>query len=325
MNMMGWLMKRMIYIGLLCTLILTGCSAEPAAIEPTKASTDPVYYLAGRIQASEAAELSVPFIGRVEAVLVAAGQAVKAGDPLIRFDGSEVSAAAEVSRQALATAQATLDKARAGARPEQLNQAEATAGSAKTARDNAQSTFKRQQSLYDAGALSVSQLETAQAQAASAEAAFRNADEALAILKNGETKAYLTVLEKQVGQAQAAVTSAETALANRTVKAPFDGIVVASPAKAGETYLYQTPLISLENRERLTVDAYGPAAAVAHFKAGEKVRVRVAEQPDNEISGTVAWVADTVDPKRRDVLVKISLDPETAIMAGMFAEIAPVQ
>ncbi len=318
-------MKRMISTGLLCALILTGCAAEPAEKEPAKASAAPVYYLAGRIQASEAADLSVPFIGRVESVLVVAGQAVKAGDPLVQFDASEASAAAEVSRQALATAQATLDKAHTGARPEQLNQAEATAGSAKTARDTAQNTLKRQQSLYDAGALSLSQLETAQAQAASAEAAFRNADEALAILKNGETKAYLTVLEKQVGQAQASVNSAETALANRTVKAPFDGIVVACPAKAGESYLYQTTLVSLENRDRLTADAYGPAAAVAHFKAGEKVRVRVAEQPDKDISGTVAWVGDTVDPKRRDVLVKISLDPETSIMAGMFAEIAPIQ
>lgn len=317
-------MKRLLAIGLISVLVFTGCANAPVkAIE--KPAEAPMYYLAGKVQASEAADLSVAFIGRVETVLVSVGQSVKAGDPLVQFDASEASAQTEVTRQALATAQANLDKAKTGARPEQIRQAEAAAASAKTARDNAQNNLKRQQALYDTGALSMALLEAAQAQASSAEAAFKNTDEALAILKNGETKAYLAVLEKQVQQAQASVTSSEASLTNRTVKAPFDGIVVACPAKAGETYLYQTPLVSLENRDRLTVDAYGPAGAASHFKTGQKIQARVAEEPDKKLSGTVAWVGDTVDPKRRDVLIKISLDPEASIMAGMFAEIAPVQ
>ncbi|GAB6180485.1 hypothetical protein JCM14036_18040 [Desulfotomaculum defluvii] len=318
-------MKRIICTALICILVLTGCSATPVAKEQQPETTIPVYYLAGRVQASEAADLSVPFTGRVEAVLTSVGQAVKAGDPLVQFDISEASAQVKVTRQTLAIAQATLEKARTGARPEQLRQAEATAKAAKTALDNARKNLKRYQDLYNSDAIPLSQLETAQGQAASAEAAFKNADEALAILKNGETQAYMVVLEKQVDQAEASVAATEAVLANRTVKAPFDGIVVACPAKAGETYSYQTTLVSLENRDRLTVDAYGPTSAVNHFKVGQKVKARVAEQLDKEISGTVTWVGNTVDPKRQDVLVKISLAPETSLMAGMFAEIAPVQ
>ncbi len=318
-------MKKILCVAMLAALMLTGCSTTPATKEQQQEVAVPVYYLAGRVQASEAADLSVPFTGRVERVLATVGQAVKVGDPLVQFDASEVSAQMEVTRQALAIAQANLEKARTGARPEQLHQAEATAKAAKTALDNAQNNLKRYQTLYDAEAIPLSQLETAEGQAASAEAASRNAEEALAILKNGETKAYMAVLEKQVDQAQASVASAEAALVNRTVKAPFDGTVVACPAKAGETYTAQTTLVSLENRDRLTLDAYGPTSAVAHFKVGQKVSVRVAEQSNKEIAGTVTWVGNTVDPKRRDVLVKISLAPETSLMAGMFAEVAPVQ
>lgn len=318
-------MKKMICAGLLCTLLLTGCSTTAIKTEQPQGSPTPIYYLAGKVQASAAADLSVPFTGRVETVLTTVGETVKAGDPLVQFDTSEAAAQVEVTRQALAVAQANFEKARTGARPEQLRQAEATAKAAQITLDSAQNNLKRYQTLYDSNAIPLSQLETARAQTASAEAAFKNADEALAILKNGETKAYLAVLERQVDQAQASIASAEATLANRTVQAPFDGTVVACPAKAGETYLYQTTLVSLENRDRLTVDAYGPTSAVTHFKVGQKVKARVAEQTDKEIAGTVTWVGKTVDPKRRDVLVKISLAPEASLMAGMFAEIAPVQ
>ncbi len=317
-------MKKAIVIGLISILALAGCAKAPVKIAE-KPVIPPKYYLAGRVQASEAADLSAAFIGRVETVLVSVGQSVKAGDPLVQFDSTEASAQTEVTRQALAIAQANLEKAKTGARPEQIRQAEAAMASAKITWENTQNNLKRQQSLYDTGAIALVMLETAQAQEASAGAAFRNYTEALAILKSGETKAYLVVLEKQVQQAQASVTSSEASLANRTVVAPFDGIVVACPAKAGETYLYQTPLISLENRDRLTIDAYGPVGAASHFTMGDEIKARVAEQPGKEITGTVTWVGNTVDPKRRDVLVKISLDPEASTMAGMFAEIAPVQ
>lgn len=313
-------------LALLSGSLLTGCAGTAASADPNgqaPASEKPVYYLAGKIQAAQGADLSVPFIGRVTEVFVTPGQTVAAGDPLVAFDPSEAAASEAVARQGLETALANLAKAEAGARPEQLHQAQASQEAATVAFNNAKSNLQRQQALFDAGALSAAALETAQGQSASAESAYQNATEAYAILKNGETAAYLNILKKQAEQAQASVDAAAAVLANRTVRAPFTGTIVACPAKAGETYLYQAPLVSIENRERLTLEAYGPASAAAHFKAGEAVLARVAEVPDKTYEGTVVWVSETVDPKRRDVLVRISLDPQAELMAGMFAEIAP--
>jgi len=322
-------MKKFVLVALSCMLVLTGCTHEQTAVKQTEKQTEKqaalTYYLAGRIQASAAADLSVPYTGKVESVLVHVGQSVKAGDSLISFDRSEVSAQEEVTKQALNIALATLEKAKSGARPEQLLQAEATVKSAQVARDNAANNLERQQAVYDMGSIAKAELEVAQGQVASTEAALKNAEEALAILNNGETKAYLAVLERQVAQAKAAVSSANITLENRIVKAPFDGVIVSCPAKNGETYLAQTVLVSLENRGRLTVDAYGPASTMENFKVGEKVRAGVAELENKELYGTVTWIGQTVDTKRRDVLVKISLEPNANLMAGMFTEIAPIK
>lgn len=315
-------MKRILITGLSVALLLTGCaaSAVPPAVEKA-AEPKNIYYLSGKIQAAEAADLSVAFAGRVEGIPAQVGDAVRAGDPMVVFEASEAAAQAETARAAYETAQANLDKARIGARPEQIRQAEALADSARIARDNAAKTFERNEALYRSGAISSAQLEDSKGQAAAAEASFRSADEQLSILKAGETKAYLAVLEKQVQQAQAAWTASQTTRDNRTVNAPFDGVVVACPAKIGETYSAQTVLISLENRERLTADAYGPASAAALFKPGQQVAVRVAEVPDKVFEGTVTWLGDTIDPKRRAVLVKVSLEPAEELMAGMLTEI----
>ncbi len=317
-------MKKLFLLMTISALVLTGCSSEQSSVSQSKVVL-PAYYLAGRVQASEAADLSVPFTGRVEGVLVKVGQIVKAGDPLVQFDASDATAQSEVSKQALGIAQASLAKAKIGARPEQLLQAESALKAAQTAYDNAKNNLDRQQSLFNEGVDSAVQLEVAKGQAASAEAVLKNTSEAFEILKNGETKAYLDVLKKQVDQAQAAVKATQVALSNRVMKAPFDGMVVASAAKVGETYSAQTVLVSLENQNRMTVDAYGPASVISKFKENQKVHARMADQPDKEVSGTITWVGHTVDPKRRDVLVKISLDPEPSLMTGMLVEVAPAQ
>lgn len=317
-------MKKIFLLMMISTLFLTGCSSQAPKVSQEK-KVSPVYYLAGRVQALEVADLSVPFTARVEMILINVGQVVKAGDPLVQFDVSEATAQSEVSKQTLGIAQATLTKAKVGARPEQLLQAESTLKSAQTAYDNAKSNLERHQLLFTEGAESLVQLETAKGQAASAEASFENSSEAYEILKNGETQAYIDVLQKQVDQAQAAVKATQVTISNRVMKAPFDGTVVASTAKVGETYSAQTVLISLENQNRMTVDAYGPASVISKFKDNQKIRVRMADQPDKAVSGNVTWVSHTVDSKRRDVLVKISLDPEPSLMTGMLVEVAPVQ
>lgn len=318
-------MKKVLASAIVMSLLLTGCSSKaPTQAQNLKPET-PVFLLAGKVQASEAADLSAIFTGKVAAVNVAAGQFVKAGDPLIVYDNSEATAQTEITKEALETAKANYAKAKAGARPEQLLQAEAAVKTATLARDNAQKTLTRVTELFKNGAETANNLEAAQLQATSAESNYKNASEALAILKNGETKAYFDVLEKQVAQAQASVNSSMVTLANRTIKAPFDGYVTAVNAKVGETYTASTVLVSIENRERLNADTYGPATATQQFTVGEAVKIRVAEQPDKTFTGKVAFVGQAIDPKRRDVLVKVSLDPSKDVMTGMFIEVAPAK
>jgi len=90
--------------------------------------------------------------GRVAEVLVAEGDSVLSGDVLIRLEDDEVQAAVDVARAQLAQATATLAKLEAGARPEQIRQAEAAAKQAEEQYRAAQRGSRSQEVLASAAA-----------------------------------------------------------------------------------------------------------------------------------------------------------------------------
>lgn len=79
----------------------------------------------GQIEPRVQAELAFPANGRVAEVLVAEGDAVRAGDALIILDNRQQLAARDAAAANLAVAQADLQALRDGATPEQLAEAEA--------------------------------------------------------------------------------------------------------------------------------------------------------------------------------------------------------
>ena len=314
-------MRRLWILGLGAVLLLSGCSAAPDQNSAVKQEKRPVYFLAGRIQAGSTADLSVPFAGRVQALLVDVGQTVTAGSPLIQFEASDLQASADAAKGSYEVAVANLNKSQSSARPELIRQTQATLDSSKIALDSAKKTLDRQQALKDAGATSESDFEAANTKYTTALGQYQSYVEQLNALKNGESKQTIEVMQQQVKQAKAAWDAATVTANNRVLVAPFDGVITAKNFKVGESAAAQTALLSIDSKDRMTVEAYGPATAVHNFKTGDHVLVRVAEVPDKTFSGTVVFVNDTIDTKRRATMVKVSLEPAPELMTGMFAEI----
>lgn len=316
-------MKKLIIMSLLTALIMAGCGAKSTLQETnnTSADVEPAYYLAGKVQGDSSAEISATFSGRIEDLPVNVGDVVKKGESLVVFETSDLSAQSKVAEAAYEAAQAQYARAVKGARPEQIQQAEASYSAAKLTWENADKNLKRNTELYKINAISEAQYETVKSQTEASKASYKAAEEQLTMLKNGETEEYMTILEKQVKQAKASWEALKTTENNRTLKAPFDGVVVSCPVKVGESYSSMTNLMTLENRTVLTIDAYGPMTAVQHFEVGQDVAVRVAEISQETFEGKVTWVGDSIDSDRRAVLVKVELGSNEKLAAGMYAEI----
>jgi multidrug efflux pump subunit AcrA (membrane-fusion protein) len=120
----------------------------------------------------EAEEVSVaPELGgRVVELLADEGDEVEAEQVLVRLDGTLLDAQSEVAQAAVDTAEAALAQARAGARPEQIRQAEAVLAQAEAARDGAYQAWQDLITIRDNPQELEAQIILAQAQVAAAEA-----------------------------------------------------------------------------------------------------------------------------------------------------------
>ena len=109
-------MKASALVGLSTLLTLTGLpaiAAAPATYAVVARAQDDSYVATGTIQAVRQGTLGAQLSGRVLEVLVRSGEAVKAGQPLIRIDGADAVDAATASQAAASGAAARLATARA--------------------------------------------------------------------------------------------------------------------------------------------------------------------------------------------------------------------
>lgn len=296
-----------------------------------------VWYAYGRPAAAEGAlsasgtieattiTLAPEVAGRVLTVTVAEGEWVRAGQPVVYFDTTLITAQltqAEASARAAAAqataaqaatqaAEANLRLLRAGPTAEQLRVAQ-------TVVDKAQQTLEAAQTAYDdlseaARAAAVgqqlkNQLEAAQVGVANAQAQY---DLAAAGARPQQIQAAQAQLEAAQAQASAAQAQAEAALAalgvlhaqraRLTVFAPLEAAVLARAIEPGEFAAPGSTLLQLADLNRLTLTVYLPEDRYGQVRLGQTATVQVDSFPGQTFNATVIRVADRAEFTPRNV------------------------
>lgn len=130
-------MKTLIRIAVISLLSLGswGCSrfgaAPPEATPPPAEDIARVVSATGVVVPARWAALAFQMSGRVDRVMVESGDQVEEGEPLIELDSTDLEYAVSQAQAALATSQATLALAEAGARSEEIAALEAQLAAAK--------------------------------------------------------------------------------------------------------------------------------------------------------------------------------------------------
>lgn len=321
-------MKRLIGILLVMSVLLTGCNSTKQDVEAdtTVQVSKPVFMMAGIIDANEKAQITTKISAKVAAISVEVGTAVKKGDVLILLDTKDIEAQVAQAEAGVNTAQANLLKMEAGARPEQIAQAQSAFDSAKINYTNAKNNFDRNQQLLAAGAISQVQFETSQTQLAAAQAQFNSAQNQLNMLTQGETQESLNVLRAQVAQSKAALELAKTQLANGAITAPVSGIVSVKNINVGELASPGAVLLSVVNVDSLNTKASLPEGFMGNVTIGQEVLVKVTELKDQEFKGKISEINPVIDSRSKSVLVKIDIDnPDSILKPGMLTEIGLIK
>lgn len=165
---------------------------------------------------------------------------------------------------------------------------------ARLASDQAARELRRAKTLAAAGAVADRDVESAERAALGAQAALADA--------------------------QARVASAEKALRNTSVRAPFAGVVSERVVSPGDIVAPGTALYSIIDPRSLRVQADVPTAALGDVRVGAPVVFRV-NGSDRELSGRVTRVVPMVNPQTRQVRLLASVpNGGGALVAGLFVE-----
>lgn len=233
-----------------------------------------------------AAEVSEPIVE----ILVAEGEAVAAGEVLMRQDATRASARVREAEAALGQARARLDELVRGPRSEQIAAARANVQGASDELDFRKSDYARVQKVHARNLASPELLDRARAALDAAESSLGLRRAQLEELLTGTTIEELAQAEQAVKQAEARRDLLVVDAERLEIRAPVDGIVDSRLFELGERPSPgQATMIMLSGAQSYA-RVYVPERLRVHVRPGVQADIRV-DGIDQPLPGKVRWVA----------------------------------
>lgn len=305
-------------LGLGAAPLLAGCAAkETSTVVVERRDVRETAVASGRVVALARIEVGVVGAGVVAEVIVEEGQAVKAGDVLLRLDDRVELAAVAQARAAVAQARARLVEVK------QLQRGRAAASlmAADAELTRARLTLERTQKLTQGGASTVVDLESSDTAVQLARAKRDGA--AVDVASNADGGAQVRVAEAQIEAAQAAVQTAEARLAQTRVTALVDGLVLQRRVEPGEAVFSGRSLMVLARTSeatagRVEIVVEPDEKNLAVLAVGQTADCAADAFVDKPFTATVKEISPLVDKNRGTVEVRLSVqDPPAFLRTDM--------
>lgn len=131
----------------------------------------------------------------------------------------------------------------------------------------------------------------------------------------GTSRKKLEQAQQQQAQAEASVKEAQTLRALLDIRTPISGIVLKVNVRPGETVLAGTPVVEIEDIDRLTAEIQIPASQLAALQNGQEAAVQTSEKA---IRGKVNYIGRRINPATGTALARITLPAGSGLYSGQF-------
>lgn len=254
-----------------------------------------------RVASQTRVDVGSTLTGRVQAVLVMEGVAVKQGQVLLRLESQELSAALSQAEAAERQAAARLE----GLRSTGQVSARAVVSQAQAAARAAQAAWERTQQLVAQEFLSGAALDEARRARDVAQAQLANAEAQASA--SGERGSDQVQAQAQLALAQAASQAARARLAQADVLAPTDGRVLLREVEPGQIVQPGKALLGLALAGPVEVVAQVDERFLDQLRVGQSAWVLADAFAEQRFAAQVVSIAPSVDAQRGSVEVKLGL------------------
>ncbi len=142
---------------------------------------------------------------------------------------------------------------------------------------------------------------------------------------NAVSQAALEDAIARAAEAEAEADRARRRLADRTITAPFDGVVGLTSHDVGARVSAGEVLTRLDDLSKVEVEFSLPETIFAQVMPGQTVVARAAAFPEHGFTGTITAVDSRIDPVGRAFRTRAVIpNPDSTLPAGMFLSLTLV-
>lgn len=297
-------MTRVTFIAAIVAVTFTACTPKPPA-DRTRAS--------GYVEATEV-QVAAEVGGRLVELEVTEGARVEAGAVVARLDSRDVELALQRARAERRQADAQRRLLEAGARPEEIRQAEAQRDGAvaevAAAREElagAERDLERFEALLASSSGSrkqrddaLTRRDVARERVPAAEERVRGAAEVVARLRAGPRREEVEVAIARVAAVDAQIAAIDKTRSDAIVRSPMSGIVSQKLVDVGELVKPTSPLIVVADLDHAWANVYVGEPDVPRLKLGQQATL-FTDAGGPGIPGTITFIASKAEFTPRNV------------------------
>jgi HlyD family secretion protein len=269
--------------------------------------------VSGQVEATDV-QVAAQVAGRVLELKVAEGDRVKVGDLLARLDTADAELALMRARADRQQADAQLRLLLAGARVEDVRQAEAAVAASETEVRAADAELSAARADVDRFEMllasnsgsrkqrddAVTRRDVANARAQGARDRVRSARETVGRLRAGARREEVDAAQARVAAAAAQIATLDKAIADAVIAAPIAGVVSEKLAEVGELLQPRAPVVVLTDLEHVWANVYVDEPVVPRLRLGQPATL-FTDAGGPGIAGTVSYISSKAEFTPRNV------------------------
>jgi HlyD family secretion protein len=293
--------------------------------------------VSGHVEATET-RLAPDVGGRVLTLSVKEGDRVQPGQTVLTLDTRDVQLAIDRAKAEHAAAEAQLRLVQAGARIEDIRQAQsqiettrAESAAARSELEAAEQDFVRFDTLLKSNSGSRKQRDDAETRrnvardrVAQTDSRIKSAEAALAKLRAGARREEVDAARARVNVVSAQIASLQKGVTDATLVSPVTGVVTEKLIEVGEMLMPRAPALVVVDLDHAWADVFVPEPTVPQIRIGQPATV-FTDAGGAGLAGTIAYISPKAEFTPRNVQtaeersklvyrVRISVDNKEGIL-----------
>lgn len=242
--------------------------------------------------------------GNIETINFNEGSKVNAGDTIIIIDHELLEIQLQQAIAGKNAVEAQLNLMLAGAREEDINQAEQNLNQAKVNYQTAERDKQRMQNLYDSRSITKKQYEDAIARYDLMSAQYKSAQGNYDKIKKFFRKEEIDQARANLNKAIAGVDLLRKGLRDSYVISPINGFLVKTFVEQGESVTPMSSLFKVSDLDVVELVIYVSTLELGYVKLGQKAEVTIDTYKDKIYEGKVTYISPEAEFTPKNIQTK---------------------